>query len=42
MRNLVSAVWGIFLPSGPEGRITRDMFLLPNEGLADAIVANLV
>jgi hypothetical protein len=41
MRNLVAAVWGIFLPSGPEGRINRDMFLLPNDGLADAIIANL-
>ena len=27
--------------SSPQGRISKDLFLLPNDGLADAIVANL-
>jgi hypothetical protein len=43
MRELVAAVWGLFVDEaggGHEGLITREAFLRPADGLADAIIAS--
>jgi len=39
MKELVNAVWAIFDEAG-EGFVTREAFLRPGEGLADAIIAS--
>ena len=38
MRTLVGAIWGIFDSDG-SGRVSREEFLKPGDGLADAIIA---
>lgn len=39
MRALVEAIWAVFDTDGT-GRVTRDEFLKPGDGLADAIIAS--
>jgi hypothetical protein len=40
VRELVAAVWGLFAEGGAqEGLVTREAFLRPADGLADAIIA---